>query len=276
MIYVRDKGQMCNNILQYGHVYAFAREHGKRSVSMRFCYKYPYFKITGSRRHNWWRYVSAKLAAALHLIPVVSYDTPGEQSPQKERKILKSLNVVVQGWEVRFYDLFLKYRDEIRDLFTFRPEIAAAMDARLKDLEGESADTERIRIGVHVRRGDYARWQGGKYFYSDSLYARVATQAAALFPGKKISLYICGNDPNIDTGIFRGMLPEADVNLMHGNPAEDLYILSQCDYLVGAPSTYSLTAAFYRDIPLYWILDPEHKLKREDFRKFKELFKEII
>ena len=45
MIFVRDKGQMCNNILQYGHVYAWAREHGQKAFSMRFAYKYRYFHI---------------------------------------------------------------------------------------------------------------------------------------------------------------------------------------------------------------------------------------
>ena len=40
MIFVRDKGRMCNNILQFGHVYAWAREHDRKAVSMRFAYKY--------------------------------------------------------------------------------------------------------------------------------------------------------------------------------------------------------------------------------------------
>ena len=52
MLFVRDKGRMCNNILQYGHVYAWAREHRRRSVSMRFAYKYPYFHICHTRYHN--------------------------------------------------------------------------------------------------------------------------------------------------------------------------------------------------------------------------------
>ncbi|MDO5130828.1 MAG: hypothetical protein Q4D64_13035, partial [Prevotellaceae bacterium] len=52
MIFVRDKGRMCNNILQYGHVYAWAREHGKRAVSMCFAYKYRYFHNTDSRPNS--------------------------------------------------------------------------------------------------------------------------------------------------------------------------------------------------------------------------------
>lgn len=52
MIFVTDKGRMCNNILQYGHLYAWGREHSVGTVSMRFCYKYPYFSIRHKRWHN--------------------------------------------------------------------------------------------------------------------------------------------------------------------------------------------------------------------------------
>ena len=43
MIFVHDKGRMANNMLQYGHVYAWGREHGRQTMSMRFAYKYPWF-----------------------------------------------------------------------------------------------------------------------------------------------------------------------------------------------------------------------------------------
>ncbi len=45
MIFARDKSQMCNNLLQYAHVYAWGREHGRKVISMRFSYKYQYFHI---------------------------------------------------------------------------------------------------------------------------------------------------------------------------------------------------------------------------------------
>ena len=51
MIYVRDKGQMCNNILQFAHVYAFARENGRRAVSMRFSYNIL-ISASASRRNT--------------------------------------------------------------------------------------------------------------------------------------------------------------------------------------------------------------------------------
>ena len=36
---------MANNMLQYGHVYAWGREHGRTTMSMRFAYKYPWFQL---------------------------------------------------------------------------------------------------------------------------------------------------------------------------------------------------------------------------------------
>lgn len=39
---------MCNNLLQFAHVYAWGREHGRKTMSMRFSYKYKFFKISHS------------------------------------------------------------------------------------------------------------------------------------------------------------------------------------------------------------------------------------
>ena len=72
MIFVHDKGRLANNILQYGHVYAWGREHGRQTVSMRFSYKYPWFHICSTRHHHFLTYVFAKYAAKLKLIPTSS------------------------------------------------------------------------------------------------------------------------------------------------------------------------------------------------------------
>lgn len=269
MIYVRDKGQMCNNILQFGHVWAFARHHGRRAVSMRFAYKYPWFRICKSPGHNFLRYVVAKLAAARGWMPVVAYDTPGEVSEDKEHLILGSRNVMVQGWEVRFYDLFLEYLDEIRDLFAFIPEVRQAVAPMLAAREG------RMKLGLHVRRGDYARWHGGRYFYTDEEYARVAASFVRLYPERPLSVFVCGNDPSIVPDVFRKALPDAEVVFPEGNPAEDLCLLSECDALVGPPSTFSLVASMYRDIPLCWIENPSEEIAESSFSTFRTLFRQI-
>ncbi len=72
MIFVRDKGQMCNNILQYAHVYAWARENHRHSMSMRFAYKYQYFHICTTKDHNFLMYVAGKYGAKYKILPVVT------------------------------------------------------------------------------------------------------------------------------------------------------------------------------------------------------------
>lgn len=269
MIYVRDKGRMCNNILQYGHVYAFAREHGRRAISMRFAYKYPWFRISSTPGHSFLRYAMAKFAAARGWMPVVSYDTPGEVSPEKEARILAARNVMVQGWEVRHYDLFLKYLDEIRALFAFTPAVEKAVAPLV------AAGNGSVRLGLHIRRGDYARWHGGRYLYSDAQYAAVAASWARLHPDRKLTVYVCGNDPQLDEDVYRRALPDARWVFAKGNPAEDLCLLSHCDALIGAPSTFTLVASMYRDLPLCWIEDPAKEVSLTDFGTFARLFRRI-
>ena len=273
MIYAADKGRMCNNILQFGHVRAFARRHGRECVSARLCYKYPYFRISRDRRHNPLRYLLSKAAAFLHLMPVVDYDDPGEGEESrrcKESIILAHKNVMVRGWEVRHYDDFLRYKNELLELFAFLPEVEEKVAPLLEAASG------RFSIGIHVRRGDYARWQGGKYFYSDRQYAGVARKIAALYPDRKIAFYVCGNDREIDRRVYMDAVPDAEFIFAEGNSGEDLCLLSHCDLLAGAPSTFSLWASAYRDIPLYWIKNPTAELNQASFASFNRLFREII
>ena len=58
-----------------------------------------------------------------------------------------------------------------------------------------------------------------------------------------------------------------------GSAESDLRALSQCDYIIGPPSTYSLVAAMYRDQPLYFITDPDKKFTLNDFSDFEHLFR---
>lgn len=269
MIYVRDKGQMCNNMLQFAHVWAFAREHGRKALSMRFAYKYRYFALCRWPRHNFLRYSMAKFAASRGWMPVVSYDVPGEKSAEKERTILTAKTVMVQGWEVRFYELFLKYLDEIREMFAFSEKIEGKISGLLSSAEG------RKKVGLHVRRGDYARWNGGRYFFSDAQYAAVLASYAKVHPREKLTVFVCSNDPMLDESIYRQAMPEADFVFAKGNPGEDLCLLSHCDALIGAPSTFSLVASMYRELPLYWIEDPEKRVEEADFQSFLTLFRQI-
>jgi hypothetical protein len=175
--------------------------------------------------------------------------------------------------------LFLKYKQDIIQLFEFNNEVKQAVDAQLAPLP--ECD---IRLGVHIRRGDYRRWHGGRYFYTDEQYISYIRQFLALHPDKRVNIFVCGNDPELDTEIFstslcaqNGSEPKpVTVIFPNGNPGEDLCLLSRCDYLIGAPSTFTLVASMYHDTPLCWMMDATQPLTPSSFGRFDYLFRHII
>lgn len=271
MIFATDKGRMCNNILQYGHVYAWAREHGRKCISMRFSHKYKYFKICRTSGHNFLSYVLAKYAAKWGLLPTVSYEDYLEETALKnEQFMLSHKNFIVKGWGVRFYDLFIKYKQEIISLFAFHEEILQ----KTHTFMGQKADNE-LRLGVHIRRGDYKTWHNGKYFYDDTVYQDYIQQFAKLFPEKSLTVYICSNDPALGKQSYEDRLQGIKVIFPQGGQEDDLCLLSECDYLIGAPSTFSLVASMYHDIPLCWMEEKQTDLQLSSFGVFNTLFRDI-
>ena len=269
MIFVHDKGRLANNMLQYGHVYAWGREHGCQTVSMRFAYKYQYFHICHTRHHNFPTYVFAKYASKWGLLPIVTFHEPGDiESIEKESIMQSKKMLLVEGWYARWYSLFLKYKNEIIELFTFNDIIEQHVGTLLNDDDG-------LRLGVHVRRGDYATFHGGRFLYSDEQYLNVIRHFIELHPDKPITIYICGNDPHLNRSLFHQQLSDCKIVFPDGNPGQDLCLLSHCHYLIGAPSTFTLVAAMYHDLPLYWIEDPMTPVTEASFKKFDYLFQHI-
>jgi len=271
MIFVRDKGRLCNNILQYGHVYAWAREHGLQTVSMRFSYKYQWFYICHTRYHHWLTYLFAKCTAKMGLIPVVGFHNAGADYSREEQQMTQHRFIVVEGWYARWYDLFLKYKSEIIQLFAFDANVKYTPDELLNKVP-----QNEIRLGLHVRRGDYRTFQNGRFFYSDEQYIRQIRHFFTLHQHQSVHVFICGNDPTLNGDAYRKAIPEASITFAKGNPAEDLYLLSRCHFLMGPPSTFTLVASMYHDVPLYWILDVDKAFIAKDFRYFDELFRNII
>ena len=276
MIFARDKSQMCNNLLQYAHVYAWGREHGRKVISMRFSYKYQYFHICHTNLTGFGWYLFAKYMAALRLLPTASFKHRDCNREALERKMLRHRNIVVSGWFVRYYDLFLKYRDEICELFTLDDQYTAPVKAKMQKAEQNSQD-DIVRLGVHIRRGDYAQWRDGQFFFSDEVYADHINRFAEMHPGKALHVYLSTNDPSVSEEHFQKLCPKVCIHHLQGSAPEDLFMLSECDYLIGPPSTFSMVAAMYRDIPLYRMDSADaQSMTPEGFLLFEYWFRNMV
>lgn len=261
MIFVTDKGRMANNIFQYGHLYAWGREHNRATMSMRFAHKYPEFRIAHTRYHNAVVYVLAKLAAKLHVIPTVEFNLG--QTPEKEQQLTVHRHILATGWGVRFNDLFLKYKDEIVQLFDFMPQVRQRVAQTM-----QPSTTGAIKLGVHIRRGDYKMHLGGRFYYNDEEYADVIRQFASLHSGKQVDVYICTDDRQLNHDFFHRQLPQLRLFFPCGTAAEDLCLLSECDYLIGPLSSFTLIASMYRGTPLYWMMNRPEVLTPDSFHNF--------
>ena len=277
MMFARDKSQMCNNLLQYAHVYAWGREHGRKVISMRFSYKYQYFHICHTSLTGFGWYLFAKYMSAIGLLPTASFKYADCDRAALERKMLRHRHIVVSGWNVRFYDLFLKYRQEICELFTLDEQYTAPVKAKMTAAETSYDDTLRVRLGVHIRRGDYAQWADGRYYYTDEVFAAHINRFAEIHQEKEVHVYLSTNDAGVTAEKYQAMCPQVHVHHLQGSAPEDLFMLSECDYLIGPPSTFSLVAAMYRDLPLYRMdTADETQMNSEGFKRFDYWFRRII
>ena len=260
MIFVTDKGRLANNIFQYGQLYAWGREHGRQTMSMRFAYKYPNFKIAHTRYHNFWMYAVGKLAAKLRLIPTVVFD--GEDRKQMET-IEAHKHILATGWSIRFPDLFQKYKAEIVNLFEFVPQVRSQVAEIM-----QASDKGTVKLGVHIRRGDYRTWCNGRFYFNDEDYVSMIQQFIQLQHDHHVDIYVCSNDPHINQTLFLQQSNGSQVYFSHGTPTEDLCLLSECDYIIGPVSTFTLIASMYRDTPVYWMDDIRHPLSMGLFHSF--------
>ena len=289
MLFVRDKGRLCNNILQYGHAYAWGREHGRETMSMRFAYKYQYFRICHTRWHWPWLYVVAKLSAAVGLLPKIGFHDVDEQSGQpvaashaaNEQLMLNCRHALVEGWYIRFYDLFIKYKAEILSLFAFDDAIVDAVQTYLQEQSAHDMALSAVKLGVHIRRGDYQTFCNGRYYYTDDEYISMI-KAFCLAHDEPVTVYLCTNDTQLDRDYYSrelsGICRVAPMLVGRNNEALDLCLLSECDHIVGPPSTFSLVAAMYHDCPLLWMhtADPALVSDAKAWGYFDEMFRHIV
>lgn len=115
-------------------------------------------------------------------------------------------------------------------------------------------------VGIHIRRGDYKNFLGGKYFYEFETYKKAMGNISKIFGNDSTAFVICSNE-NIDLDFFRGL----NVFQGPGHFVADLHSLSLCDYIAGPPSTFSMWASFYGQKPLWQIENARQNPAVESF-----------
>ena len=174
-----------------------------------------------------------------------------------QERIARGRTLWIKGWLYRDPEGALTHAASIRKFFAPVPP----MEQKVAAFMLSARQGAGVLVGLHLRRGDYRRWDGGQYYYDDDAFCAVMRHVVAALPDRRMR-FLLVSDETIDPTHFRGF----DVVVGLGDAVGDLASLSACDYIVGPPSTYSNWAAWYGDVPLCHVKNPETPLRLEHFK----------
>ena len=136
----------------------------------------------------------------------------------------------------------LEYKDVIVKLFEPRTIYKGRVDTLFKGLRNSSD----VIVGIHIRRGDYARFYGGIYLFDDNVYKKYMKAVQDAFNDKRVCFFLSSDEMIVDSHFNGYKIAYLEKPVM----VEDVYALSKCDYILGPPSTFSMWASFIGDVPL--------------------------
>jgi hypothetical protein len=283
MIVIAEKyGQLGNRLFVFAHILACALEHGLKVSNPAFDEYAQFFESTrrdlfcrhpprvsilkGRRLRTWFYTLTWRVANSLfYRSPDNSFwkvirISEDESCDLADPKFLAAAKakwfIFVQGWKFRDEPRLQKHADAIRKFFAPTEAVAQKVKSHIDTLRAEC----EVLVGVHIRQGDYRNFEGGRYFYESRDYARMMKEVEEFFPDERVGFLICSNaaqNPEIFADFKCAPGP--------GHFVEDMYALAGCDYIMGPPSTYTLWASFYGNVPLYQVKDASRSLSAADF-----------
>jgi len=281
MVIITDRvGQLCNRLFHFSYFIASAIENQYKIINPCFDEYCQYFqatatndfmghsvstRITPSRlidrailkylRNYRFPFSTSNILDITHSNEI--YDLKGADFI----KLAKEQIIFTKGWQFKDHENLRKHRNELLKIFSPLKIYQEEVTLNISDLR---AKFDCI-VGVHIRRGDYREWKDGIYHFSDEVYKSHMQEMALQInlQGKSCCFFICSNEEN-DGSTFAPL----NISVSKRHFITDLYTLSECDYIMGPPSTFSYWASFYGNKPLLILEQATEKLRLDNFRHF--------
>jgi len=287
MIIVASKpGELGNRLFVFANFIAAAREHQLKFTNPAFDEYAKYFPATKHdlfgryparrsilkpgpalrKRLYQLAYYAGRLVAksgikakSLRTIVLDWRDVCDLSSPEFLATLGPRQLVFMQGWKFLSDAALVKHAAAIREFFRPLEQHRANVAALI---ERARADTD-ILVGVHIRHG-IINFANARHFWNPpEKYAELMREVEAFFPGQRVTFLIC-SDVKQDPEVFA----DFRIVLGTGHLIEDLYAFAECDYLFGPPSTFTMWASFYGEVPLKVLMDSSKGLALDDFLVF--------
>jgi hypothetical protein len=171
----------------------------------------------------------------------------------------KKGNIVFLGswFHPKDVSALLEYKDVIVKLFEPRTIYKNRVDTLFRELR----NYQDVIVGIHIRRGDYARFYGGIYLFDDNVYKNYMKAVQDAFSGKRVCFFLSSDEMIVNSHFNGYKIAYLERPVM----VEDVYALSQCDYILGPPSTFSMWASFIGDVPLRIVKYKDEEIALDQF-----------
>ena len=185
---------------------------------------------------------------------------------EKWDRIFKFLGCT-KGWTTRTDTRYLtQTKKDLQRIF--RPKDAIMNKA--EELIEKMKQTSDLVVGVHIRRGDYATWNDGRFFYELEEYHQFMLRVQELYKDHRVSFFVSSNE-NFSLDIFK----RCECQRFGKDPSGailDLYTLSICDRIIGPFSSYSRWASFIGKVPLCFLENKDQQFTKDSFSTIVDYF----
>ncbi len=190
---------------------------------------------------------------------VKEFDLESEESID----LLKSKKIsALSGWPIRNWTLFVKYEDEIRNLF----KVVDPYNKNACKFISELRNQYDMLVGVFIRQTDYKIWADGRYFFPADQYLKWIKQVEAIFSGNKVCFVVASDEALLienNAGVnFKYTTGSRGEN---GHFIESLVELSMCNLIMTPPSTFGVWASFLGKVTLIPLFEKEQFISKESF-----------
>ena len=171
----------------------------------------------------------------------------------------KFSKIELKGFHFCSHELINKHRNKILEILSFNKNFTKPIKLQLLSFRRSF----KILLGVHIRLNDFKEFYDGKFYHESSVYIENIKKFISFFKNpSSVGVVICSDDLSVldQFSIFKPLTPK-------GNVVEDMYALSQCDYILSTQkTTMSSWAAFYNNIPIFKILPSHLPEKLDDYK----------
>jgi Glycosyl transferase family 11 len=264
IILVDSYGNHFNILFQNMHLELFCQETNQRLINLGQLDDFEdLYKINAFLPKKIRKLLSSltKKFIRLKLVKVKHFDDINESFESVITRLGKKRFHFINGWGIRMNHMTEK--TEIHQIYANRFALKPKFFVNNELYKGIQLAKEQNKmvVGIHIRRGDYQQYLGGKYFYSISSYLDIINQMKMLIHKqyKSDTVFTVFSNDNLSE------LASEQLLISKNDWYIDQKLMTCCDYLIGPPSTFTGWASYTGNVLLYHIEDINHDFQLHDF-----------